>query len=338
MATTAPPRPATEGRLSRARKRVTNARLPPAESPAMTIDFGSIRATTAHDRRRSRRRVRPGTDVPAPIDSRLRRRRSRQRCQSRGPSPVDLRRPERVAAAVAVENDAAAGTRPRVHSVGTPPSRSRSRVSCGGSSRRSPRRSIRARDAAIEAGVNSRPARRRLLAYRIAALRTWLRRLATGYVSRLGPRNLTNASDEVQPPCSRCLAFVSLQNSRSKSLVESAGKIAMKLGLIAGYSGKKISIPIDTIKHAEEPRLRLGVDVRGVRLRRGDAGGVDAREHDEDQGRHRDHADAGAHARDGRDDRDDARRSCRAAASSSASARRVRRSSKAGTASRTASR
>ena len=30
----------------------------------------------------------------------------------------------------------------------------------------------------------------------------------------------------------------------------------MKLGLIAGYSGKRISIPIDTIKHAES----LGYD------------------------------------------------------------------------------
>ena len=36
----------------------------------------------------------------------------------------------------------------------------------------------------------------------------------------------------------------------------------MKLGLLGGYSGRKISIPIDQIRHAEslEPRTALACD------------------------------------------------------------------------------
>ena len=81
----------------------------------------------------------------------------------------------------------------------------------------------------------------------------------------------------------------------------------MKLGLIAGYSGKKISIPIDTIKKPMSTRLPFGVDGGSVRLRRDHAARVDAGADDPDQARYRHHADAGAHPGDVRDDGDDSR-------------------------------
>ena len=92
----------------------------------------------------------------------------------------------------------------------------------------------------------------------------------------------------------------------------------MKLGLIAGYSGKKISIPIDTIKHAE----RLGYDSVWT----AEAYGSDAVTPAAWMLAHTTKIKVGtaimqmpgAHAGDDRDDRDDARRSCRTAASSSA--------------------
>ena len=53
--------------------------------------------------------------------------------------------------------------------------------------------------------------------------------------------------------------------------------------------------------------IQLGVDLGGLRLGRRDTGRVDPGEHQEDQGRHRHHADAGANAGDGRHDRHDPR-------------------------------
>ena len=111
----------------------------------------------------------------------------------------------------------------------------------------------------------------------------------------------------------------------------------MKLGLIAGYSGKKIRSR-SLIKQAEG----LGYDSVWT----AEAYGSDAvtpaawmlARTDEDQGRHRDHADAGAHARDDRDDRDDARQLSKRPLHPRPRRRRARRSSKAGTACRTASR
>src|ERR1700687_5096314 len=60
-----------------------------------------------------------------------------------------------------------------------------------------------------------------------------------------------------------------------------------------------------------QARLPFGCGSESVRLRRGDAGGMDRGADAEDQRRHSDHANAGAHPGDDRDDGDDARSTVR---------------------------
>ena len=86
------------------------------------------------------------------------------------------------------------------------------------------------------------------------------------------------------------------------------GGISMRLGLISGYSGAQMGLPMDTDPRGRARRLRLRVDRRGLRLRRDHAAGVDRRADQKNPARHRYHADARANSRRHRDDRDDARR------------------------------
>ena len=64
---------------------------------------------------------------------------------------------------------------------------------------------------------------------------------------------------------------------------------------------------LDGCHHAcGEARLRLGMDLGSLRLGCGHAGGLDPGQHQQHQGWHVDHADAGAHAGDGGHDGHDA--------------------------------
>ena len=80
----------------------------------------------------------------------------------------------------------------------------------------------------------------------------------------------------------------------------------MRLGLLYGFSHSHESL--DLVLEAERLGLRLGVDRRGLGLGRYRAARLAWRADQENPPRHRDHADAGADARDDGDDRDDARR------------------------------
>ena len=113
----------------------------------------------------------------------------------------------------------------------------------------------------------------------------------------------------------------------------------LKLGLMLGYwTGEDPDDATETRARRRGVRLRLGVDGRGVRVRRVHAADVDRRAHLAHQARHRARAAVGTHAgRDG-DDGGDARPPLRRPAASSASASPVRRSSRAGTACRSRSR
>ena len=111
----------------------------------------------------------------------------------------------------------------------------------------------------------------------------------------------------------------------------------MRLGMLLRYSGAP-DLGAGRGAGGRAPRLRLGVERRGLRHRRGDADRLDPRPHDADQGRHRHHADAGAHAGLHGDDRDDAAGAVGRPLPAWGSAPPGRRSSKAGTACRSASR
>jgi hypothetical protein len=81
----------------------------------------------------------------------------------------------------------------------------------------------------------------------------------------------------------------------------------MRLGLMVGYSGSQISLPMEMIKEAD----RLGYYAVWTAEAYGSdavcAPGVDRRPDRAHQAGHGDLADAGAHARQHRHDRDDAR-------------------------------
>ena len=81
----------------------------------------------------------------------------------------------------------------------------------------------------------------------------------------------------------------------------------MKLGIGALGFGPRANIDLEKIKHAES----LGFDCAWTAEAYGnDAvrhGGLGSGQYHHDEGRHVDHADAGAHSGDDRDDRDDAR-------------------------------
>src|SRR5271156_5039599 len=93
--------------------------------------------------------------------------------------------------------------------------------------------------------------------------------------------------------------------------ISATGGISMRLGLITGYSGAQMGMPMETILEAE----RAGFDSAWT----AEAYGSDAITPlswigaltKKNPARHRYHADAGAHTSDDRDDRDDARRAFR---------------------------
>ena len=73
----------------------------------------------------------------------------------------------------------------------------------------------------------------------------------------------------------------------------------MKLGLAIGYSGAELRLPVEQDPARGAPRLRLGVDGGGLRLRRHHAAGLSGRADQAHPPRHRHHAARRAPARRG---------------------------------------
>ena len=114
---------------------------------------------------------------------------------------------------------------------------------------------------------------------------------------------------------------------------------AVKLGLSLGYWTRGPAPgTLELRARGRAARLRLGVDRRGLRVRRADAAGVVGRADRADQARHGDHAAVGARAHRHGDGGAVARPPVAAGASSPASASPARRWSRAGTARRSPSR